>query len=207
MNGEPTPPAPQKKRGWLRWLRVLARWAVTLLEAWAEKKAGPDAPAGAAPSPSMQDDLFLPAARLIYSYYAGTEGGEAIIRKADPVALYKRVLEHGPEIDVDRKVAQSRSKDALASHARLVTRLRDVFNVRPYEQGGLTEAELEALLDHFLLFMLRTKKGGDQPQTPPAATGSGTQSTAGGGGGPPATPASSASGSAASGSSTAPPSP
>jgi hypothetical protein len=193
---------------WLGWVRRLVRWAVMFLEAYAEAKGEAEAPEGSRPDrephPGLQDDLFLPAARLIYRYYTGTREGKPQIRAVDPLPLYKRIMDKGPSIAINLKSSDSASKYALPAHQELIRDLQSIFEVPPYEEGGLTEGELRALLDHFLTFVNGLKKNGPTPATSQGATGSGTRPTAPEEApqqDPRATPASSGSGSTASASS------
>ena len=98
-------------------------------------------------------DLYRPGERLIYSYF----NGQKIVR-ADPLRLYKRVMEYGPELSINLKVAKSPMKDADKCHTDAVKRCREIFDVKPVEDGGLTELETIDLLDHFLLYTQALKK-------------------------------------------------
>lgn len=100
-----------------------------------------------------RDDVFNPTERKIYSYF----DGEKTV-KADPMALYKKIAGIGPELSIDIKVAQSRSKDNVKAHTQAMEKVRGIFNIKPFEEGGLTEAELQALLDHFLTYCEGVKK-------------------------------------------------
>ncbi len=109
---------------------------------------------------SDEDDIYRPKERLIYSYHDGKE-----LRKADPMTLYKRLLAKGPELGVDMKVMASPLKEAPQAHERFLDKIRDVFAVKRYEEGGLTEVETLDLFDHFLEYAERLKKKGSPPPT------------------------------------------
>ena len=104
-------------------------------------------------APEDSYDLYKPRERLIYSYFDGRQ-----IVKADPIYLYKRLMARGPEIDIDRKVAASESKGALQAHDSLVSKLREVFEVKSLQEGGLTDSEITTLLDHYLTYTEILKK-------------------------------------------------
>lgn len=108
-------------------------------------------------SSRSQTDIYKPGERLIYRY----SNGQKTIT-ADPLTLYKRVMDVGPYLSIDMKVAQSISKDAGKAHNEMILRVRGIFNVEPLEKGGLTELETLQLLDHFLEYCERIKKNSRQ---------------------------------------------
>lgn len=102
-----------------------------------------------------QDDFdqYRPRERLIYQYF---NGREAV--RADPMLLYKKLMEVGPELDIDIKVANSPSKDANKAYESMVAKIRQVFDLKPLADGGLTETETVELLDHFIRYNESIKK-------------------------------------------------
>ncbi len=100
-------------------------------------------------TPLKQDgyayDLYTLEERRIYRYY----DGEKLV-SADPMALHKRVMDVGPELSVDMKVANSPMKGAKEAHEKMLSKIRVIFSVKRFEEGGLTELETIDLLDHFL---------------------------------------------------------
>jgi hypothetical protein len=186
---------------WFGWARRIVRWCVNALEFFAEAK---EVLKENEKLREELDDLFAPAERLIYRYYTGTVEGQPVYRAIDPLPLYKKLMEKGPELDINLKVSQSASKDAVVCHGKLMDELRRIFDVADYEQGGLTDWEVRALFDHFLLFVGRQKKVGRTDPTSPGETGSATPTTSPSE--PPTAPTSD-SGSTESDSSTGPPSP
>lgn len=98
-------------------------------------------------------EFYKPKERIIYSYWNGSQ-----IVKADPMTLYKRVMDHSQELSAEMKVSNSPSKDASSSHTSLVKKVRDIFNVLPLEEGGLSELETLQLLDHFMTYTNAVKK-------------------------------------------------
>lgn len=113
-------------------------------------------------APEEQYDIYRPRERLIYQYFDGQQ-----VIKADPIVIYKRLMARGPEIDIDRKVAASESKDALKAHDNLVSKLREVFEVKTLKEGGLSDTEVTTLLDHYLLYTDTVKKKVSLYQTLP----------------------------------------
>ena len=104
---------------------------------------------------SKRDDysVYSPKERIIYEYF----DGEKTI-KADPIVLYKRVMEKRADILIDTKVANSASKDASKAHNNLMDNLRWVFSVKKIEDSGLTDPEVGNLFDHFMIYCDRVKK-------------------------------------------------
>lgn len=76
-------------------------------------------------------------------------------------------MSHGAEISIDWKVSSSVSKDAISSHSNLIKRLREIFEIPPFQSDGLTESELIDLLDHFLSFVNIVKKNSSISATLP----------------------------------------
>lgn len=144
-------------------------------------------------------DFYRPRERTIYRYWDGQRNVAA-----DPMTLYRKVMEVGPELKIDLTVADSPSKDAGEAHMRAVDKLKAIFSVKGLAEGGLTEAEMLDLLDHFMSFCEALKKNSRTPPTCAGAT-PGTTGASSGGGCP--TPSTSACGSTASGPATAPPAP
>lgn len=130
-------------------------------------------------------DLYKPTERRIYNFF----NGKGTVR-ADPVHLWKRMMEKGPEIDINRRVATSKSKDAVKAHGELINNIHWLFSTEPLSAGGLTDEEAVQLLDHFLNYCEESKKNsklsatsspnwedseassaGDQPTTNSSASG------------------------------------
>lgn len=134
--------------------------------------------------PPPGDDLacYHPGERVIYSYF----DGEKTVG-ADPAVLHTRVMDVGPDLDVDIQLSQSPSKDAKLGHQQMLKKIRGIFNVKPWEEGGLTETETVNLLNHFLAFCGWVKKNTSGPATSPGTTSHSSASPSGPGG--PADPA------------------
>lgn len=149
----------------------------------------------------FRTDVYHPRDRMIYCYFDGQQEVAA-----DPLLLYRSMMDVGPELSINIKVANSPMKDAGAAHVKMLEQIRGIFGVRPYEQGkgGLTEHETVSLLDHFLLYCSSIKKNMKPSVTSsvsPAAASADSPAA------PPPTPSISDSGSIAAGLSTAPPPP
>lgn len=148
----------------------------------------------------VRADLYRPKDRLIYSYWDGSK-----IVRADPMVLYQKLMERGPELSIDIKVAASPSKGAAKAHTGTIDKIRTAFALKPFDgTHGLTELEVLALLDHFLEFTEGIKKNSSPISTSPEAISDTTPTTSAAA---PPTSNSSGSGSTASGEPTGPPTP
>lgn len=136
------------------WLKKLFTWS--------------DWPAKPAPK-GGEDDLYTPGERRIYRYFDG-EKDVAV----DPMPLWKRLMEHGTDLSIKLRVAYSESKANVQAHTDLVKKIREVFVLKPFEEGGLTESETVNLLHHFLTFVGVIKKNSPSSTTEP---GEGTPPT------------------------------
>ena len=96
-------------------------------------------------------DVYSPKEKLLYKYFNGKK-----YLSADPIVIYKRIMEVGPSLSVDIKVARSQSKDALTAHNKMIKTIRDIFELDP--KDGLDEASVCNLLDHFLVYCETVKK-------------------------------------------------
>lgn len=121
-----------------------------------------------------ESGTFSPKKRLLYRYFNGAE-----IVRADPMVLYKKVMDVGPELAIDMKVAGSPLKDATKAHGKVVEKIRKIFNLKPFEHGGLSEIEATDLLDHFLTYCEDVKKNMNSPMTLPKETTASTPASSG----------------------------
>lgn len=162
--------------------------------------------------PADRFDLYKPHERLIYSYFDGKD-----VVSADPMTIWKRYSAVSTDLAADIRLANMKllpqpEKDKATS--KMLGRIRTIFNVKPYEEGGLTELETNDLFDHFMIFCGVQKKTGSPPPTSPGDDPPSTSpptAPSGDGGSPPSSPTgnTSASGSTANESSSepSPPSP
>lgn len=81
---------------------------------------------------------------LSYAYW----DGERVV-SVDPLELGRKLIPRRRSMEIDLKVGNSQSRDAVKSMDRYHATLRDVFAVRPLEEGGLAQMELKGLLEHF----------------------------------------------------------
>ena len=106
------------------------------------------------PKTEEQFDLYMPEEKMIYSYWDGSK-----LVTADPMVVYRRLMEKGPELNVDMMVATSPSKDADNAHVLMLEKIRYIFDVKPLENNnGLTEEHTIGLLNHFLTYTETLKK-------------------------------------------------
>lgn len=119
----------------------------------------------------MSFDVYKPYERKIYTYWDGEKDV-----KADPLLIYKDISSKWASISVDISVARSPMKDNVKAHNNLVMVLRNIFEIKSFEEGGLTEQELFDLFDHFLIYSEVIKKNSNRRATPQVATSPNTPS-------------------------------
>lgn len=90
-------------------------------------------------------DYYKPKERLLYKYF---DGQKKVL--ADPMVLYRRMVEKGTELSLDMQVADSMSKDRFKARIAVIKKINDIFSIKGQNEGGLTEAESEGLLTHFI---------------------------------------------------------
>lgn len=98
-------------------------------------------------------DLYKPNERTIYSYWNGKE-----VVQADPMVLYKRMSDVGPDLEIDLKVASAPMKDASAAQDKAIAKVQKIFEVVPLADGGLTQEEMLKLLFSFCDYIAEVKK-------------------------------------------------
>lgn len=99
-------------------------------------------------------DVYSPRERLIYHYFDGTK-----MIRADPLVLWRRVSDVGPELSNDIQVAESISKNAKKAQQEVIQKLCKIFGVKELDQeGGLTETDITRLFYHFMNYMDVLKK-------------------------------------------------
>lgn len=113
-------------------------------------------------------DIYLPNERGIYPYF----NGERMVN-ADPIALYKRVMEVWPELSIDATVARSTllaDKETIKGHTAMTDKIRGIFQLKPLTNGiecvgTLTDKQATDLLDHLLIYCERLKKNSSRSAT------------------------------------------
>jgi hypothetical protein len=117
-------------------------------------------------------DVYLPRERLIYQFFDGQ-----VLRAVDPMELYKKVSPKLGIIAADSKAVKiPQSKFAKDAHDRLIALIRELFDIKPLSQGGLTELETLAVFDHWWDFTCTVKKNSSPSQTGAEATSPSTAS-------------------------------
>jgi hypothetical protein len=150
-------------------------------------------------------DLYRPGERTIYRYF---DGEREVV--ADPLPLYKRVMDVGPELDVDIRVARSPMRGNKEAFDSALRKIRVIFDLKPFRDAGegkvegLTELEAFALLDHFMRYSNSVKKNMNHSQISAEETSVPSEPSSAGS---PPTSSSSASGSTGGAPSTASPEP
>lgn len=111
-------------------------------------------------------DLYAEEETLLYCYW---NGNRYIFQ--DPMVLYKRAMEVGPELSVNIQVARTPIKGNIEASNALLAQIRKIFDIPPYDpdkpgESGLTEVALTKLLAHFLTYCDIIKKNILEPLTP-----------------------------------------
>lgn len=106
--------------------------------------------------------IFRLRDRKIYTYFDGQKDVQA-----DPMILYKGLMANGPELAAELKLALSAmaGKAATEAHDSAIAQIRQVFNIKPLAESGLTEGETLDLMSSFWEYMETLKKN-----TSPSAT-------------------------------------
>lgn len=110
--------------------------------------------------PDIDYDTYSPVERMIYSYF----DGQGVVR-ADPMVLFRRLTAKQTDMRVYSQIGNSKSKDAGSAQEKYLGMVRSIFNVKPFDDGGLTEQETDALLDHFFLYCSFIKKNSSPTTT------------------------------------------
>lgn len=171
----------------MKFLPRLLSWLLSWLPSWPRRPGGGE----------QRLDVYMPSERLIFQYYDGTD----TVRAADPMTLHGRFMDVRAELVTDLKVAESEHRDARKCRAAATRTMHAIFGTKPFEEGGLTQLEVESLMDQFLDYCASIKKNSSGPPTSPEGTS--PPSPSGSGASPP-TASASDSGSTASAPPTAP---
>lgn len=99
--------------------------------------------------------------RFIFSYWDGSR-----IAKADPMVLWRSLQQHADFSEADfRLMKVDALRDSLVH--KLANVVRDVFNIKLPDAGGLTELETLEILRSFIEYTGFQKKSGEPTQTSP----------------------------------------
>lgn len=107
-------------------------------------------------------EMYRPRERLLYEFWDGEKHV-----KADPMVLWNALMEVWPDLIVDMKLANSQHSQATKGWHAQIIKVRKVFSIKPFEEGGLTETESMAILYDFWAWCEELKK--NYPQTPTSA--------------------------------------
>lgn len=118
-------------------------------------------------------DLYTEDERLIFSFFDGQK-----VRKVDPLPLFRRYLDISTDLEADFQAFESPIPNKFAPQAYLnaIGRLRKMFEVEPFDKGGLTEIELRRTFDEFMIFCQIIKKKSKEFQTSQEGTSPGMPS-------------------------------
>jgi len=102
--------------------------------------------------------------RFIFAYWNGQK-----IVKGDPMVLWRSLQQHEDYREDDFKLIQV---EALRNKiiGKLSGVVREVFNIKPAEEGGLTELECLDTLRAYIEYSGFQKKSGEETQTLPSTT-------------------------------------
>ena len=118
------------------------------------------------PTPAKKDDwnYYQPGEQEIYHYWDGEKK-----RSIDPAKIYKRYREREGEFRHHIILARSVAKDNWKGQDALIKEICKLFDVKEYEEGkgGLTEAKIMALFDHFFNYNSDVKKNSSSSPTSP----------------------------------------
>jgi hypothetical protein len=110
------------------------------------------------------EEIYKPKERFIFKYWNGQK-----VIYADPMILYKRVVEKWADLSVDLTLAHSNHSEAPKGHTLAIDKVRKIFNVDSPEdievKRTLSDNECLQLLDNFLIFVGELKKNSSPSQT------------------------------------------
>lgn len=111
--------------------------------------------------------FFLRRTRDIFSYWDGRK-----IQWADPLDIYRRFATHSTFdwISAPKRLDLPDEKIVLETSAQMADAVRDVFQLRSFHHGGLTEKECHQLFWQFLAYTSEVKKNSSPPPISPQST-------------------------------------
>lgn len=131
-------------------------------------------------------DLYKPSERGVYSYYKGYTPDTLV--RMDPMVLWVRLQNKSAEISQDWGAAHvTQSKFSEKARASLMNNIREIFELKPWGEGGLSDWDARDLLIHFWVFSGMIKKNSNQSQMSSNST---EDSTSSGNENPPTSPSS-----------------
>ncbi len=137
------------------------KWMLSFLEK--SESAAPPAP--------KEDDfllsLYQPQERLIFKYFNGKE-----VVSADPMVLFKRYAAVQGDFNHQiRAIAAgwkpSTGDDSLALHTKVTDTMRQILDLPPFADGGLSDAEVGNCFAQFIQYSQVVKKNSSLFPTPP----------------------------------------
>lgn len=130
----------------------------TIIKKWLRGAFGGNGHAQVEPAYSRRE-------QLIYVYH----DGEKEVR-ADPMVLWNALMEVWPDLITDMKLANSQHSKARMGWDSQVARVRKVFSLKSFVEGGLTETSSMAVLYDFWAWCEELKKNYPPTPTSPGAT-------------------------------------
>jgi hypothetical protein len=108
-------------------------------------------------------DLYQPHERKIFTYF----DGEKLV-KADPMTLWQRWMDKEPVLSMDAKATRGDVPDnkfKAQAHANMLKAIRYIYNIKPFEEGGLMQYETTELHASFAQYCFELKKNSNTSQT------------------------------------------
>ena len=98
---------------------------------------------------------FLSVKPFTYSYW----NGQRMVSEESTV-LCERIKPEFLAYQIDDRVSKAKwVEDAPKAHQSILRRIRKIFNVSPFDEGGLTEMETLGLMNHFLTAVKEGQRG------------------------------------------------
>lgn len=122
--------------------------------------------------PKVEEDNFLlslykPEERLIFQYFNGKD-----VVSADPMVLFKKYAHIKGDMDHEIGAIASGWKpstgdNSLVLHDKVTEKMRDLLQLPPFSEGGLTDAEVGNCFTQFIQYCQHVKKNSSLWPTPP----------------------------------------
>lgn len=111
-----------------------------------------------------KQDPYTSSEREIFTFWNGVKWV-----RGDPMVLYKRMMDVGPSLSINMKVADSPSNAAGKAHDDMMMQIRGIFGLKPLDgvdsNGTLTDSRAQDLLSDFMEFCDTVKKNSRKSPT------------------------------------------
>jgi hypothetical protein len=114
----------------------------------------------------QQPDYYYPTDRHIFSYF----NGEKEV-KVDPIVLYRKMIPHKKVIFAENPSPfDSLLSDDPKGYIDAISKIREVFDLKSFEEGGVTEVKCFEVLNSFIDYCHNVQGLPVGPYTPPKPT-------------------------------------